>query len=35
MTQQFRLIPVGSAKTRTNDNTSGEARELDKSPFPG
>ena len=26
---------VGSAKGRTNDNTQGEERELDKSPFPG
>ena len=35
MTRQFRLIPVGGAKARTNDQTSGEQRELDKSPYSG
>lgn len=35
MTQQFRLIDVGGAKSRTNDDTGGDERELDKSPYPG
>lgn len=35
MTQQFRLIDVGGAKSRTNDDTFGDERELDKSPYPG
>lgn len=35
MTELFRLIDVGGAKSRTNDDTGGEERELDKSPFPG
>jgi hypothetical protein len=31
----FLLIPLGCAKARTNDDTGGDEKELDKSPFPG
>lgn len=31
--RRFRILVVGGAKARTNDQTSGENREEDKSPY--